>query len=452
MKYLYSILITTFLVAGLSSCEKQLDIQPTQSIDQDKALLTSKDVEVALVGAYAELGSVNFYGGRVYLTADFLANVNAIEWSGTFQGLTQIINKTVPKDNLFVNNIWTAGYDVINDVNNVLAALDKVEATKKDRFEGEAKFIRGAVYFELVRLFGKAYNDGDPASNLGVPLVLVPTVAVDGSNLVSRATVNEVYNQAIADLIEAEAKLPDNNGFFASKSAAAGMLSRIYLQKGDFANSAQAADRVITTSGKTLTPKYIDAFPPQGSTAGSNTTEDVFAIQVTAQSGANGYNEFYSSSDFGGRGDAAITEDWIQNYEANDERLEIFYESGGSVYNSKSSNQYGNVTIIRIAEMYLNRAESNLRLFPAAPIGGVTPTQDLNMIRSRVGLPSKVATLDNVLKERSLEFAFEGFSLHDAKRTQQNIASIPWNDNKLVFPIPQREIDANPNLIQNPGY
>ncbi len=102
--------------------------------------------------------------------------------------------------------------------------------------------------------------------------------------------------------------------------------------------------------------------------------------------------------------------------------------------------------------MYLTRAEANLRLFPAAPIGGVSPTFDLTTIRTRVGLNPLIATISNILNERAHELAFEGFALHDAKRTQTNINLIPWNDNKLVFPIPQREIDANPNLVQNPGY
>lgn len=451
-KYIYSVIITSFLVAGLSSCEKQLDIQPTQSIDQSKALLTSQDVSVALVGAYSELGAVDLYGGRVYLTADFLANTDAIEWSGTYQGLTQIINKTIPKDNLFVNNIWRAGYDVINDVNNVLANLDKVDAASKDKVEGESKFIRGSVYFELVRLFGKAYNDGTPTSNLGVPLVLTPTKAVDASNNVSRATVEAVYQQAISDLVAAEAKLPTSNGFFANKYAAAAMLSRLYLQKGDYTNAAQAASRVIASSGKTLTTNYVDAFAPIGSFAGSNTSEDVFAIQVTTQSGTNGYNEFYDSGDNGGRGDAAISDTWKAKYASGDQRLNTYFVSGGSNFIGKFSNNYANVSIIRLAEMYLTRAEANQRLALSTPIGGSTPTQDLTVIRSRVNLPLIIATLPTILNERKLELAFEGFFLHDAKRTQTNIGSIVWNDNKLVFPIPQREMDANPKLVQNPGY
>ena len=448
-KYIYSVIITSFLVVGLKSCDKQLDLQPTQSIDQDKALLTSQDVSVALVGAYSELGDVNFMGGRVYVTADFLASTNEIEWSGTFQGMTQILNKAIPKDNIFVNNIWFKGYDVINDVNNVIAALDKVNNASKDKVEGEAKFIRGASYFELVRLFGKAYNDGTPTTNLGVPIVLTPTKGADASNMVSRATVTAVYTQVIADLTDAEAKLPASNGFYANKYAAAAMLARVYLQKGDYANAASAANRVITSSGKTLTANYVDAFPEIGGSAASNTSEDVFAIQVTSQSGSNGFHQFYAPSSYGGRGDAEISDAWIASYESGDKRLNT-YDS--SKWIGKFSNQFGNISVIRLAEMYLIRAEANLRLEPASPVGGVTPTADLATVRSRVGLPSVTATLANILKERKYEFAFEGFALHDAKRTQTNIGSIAWNADKLVFPIPQREMDANPNLVQNPGY
>lgn len=450
-KYIYGLVLSTFLASGLVSCDKQLNIEPTQSIDQSKALLTSKDVSVALNGAYSELGGVNFYGGRIFLEADFLANVNAISWSGTYQQLTQIINKAIPANNSFVNNVWANGYSTINDVNNVLANLDKVDAASKNAIEGQAKFIRGAVYFDLVRMFGKAYNDGDPTTNLGVPLILTPTQGVDATNNVSRATVAAVYTQAIADLKDAEAKLPASNGFFATKYAAAAMLSRVYLQKGDYTNAATEATAVINSGKYTLTANYVDAFPPKGFSAGGNTTEDVFAIQVTTQTGFNGFNEFYDSGDYAGRGDAAITDSWVNTYESGDQRLNTYFVSGGSNFIGKFSNPYGNVSIIRLAEMYLTRAEANLRL-GGAPIGGVSPTDDLTTIRTRVGLAPVIATLPIILNERAHELAFEGFFLHDAKRTQTNVGTIPWNDNKLVFPIPQREIDANPNLVQNPGY
>ncbi|RBQ06241.1 RagB/SusD family nutrient uptake outer membrane protein [Pedobacter miscanthi] len=455
--YINNIIFAFILLMILSSCKKALDINPVDTIEQKNALLTSKDVEGALVGAYSDLGSRNFFGGRPFLMADFLANTDAVEWFGTYEELTQTINKSLLKTNVFVDNVWAAGYTAINDANNVIAALDKLEPTKKNRVEGEAKFIRGAAYFELVRLFGKAYNDGSPTTNLGVPIVLTPTNLISEANYVSRATVTAVYNQAITDLTDAEAKLPATNGFFATKSAAAAMLARLYLQMGNYAAAANAANRVITSGNYHLTSNYLDAFPKMPESGkpakpGDNTTEDVFAMQVTTLTGFNGFNEFYGSSTFGGRGDAVISQDWIDaTYAADDDRINAFYDDD-DIFTAKFGNQYGNVPVIRLAEMYLIRAESNVRLTPAAPIGGVTPLQDLATVRSRAGLTTTTATLTDILNERKLEFAFEGFSLHDAKRTQTNIGSLPWNSTKLIFPIPQREIDANTKLIQNPGY
>ncbi|WP_200940312.1 RagB/SusD family nutrient uptake outer membrane protein [Pedobacter sp. Leaf194] len=450
--YIYNLLFASMLLAAASSCKKALDIDPVDTIEQSQALLTSKDVEVALVGSYSALGNSNFYGGRPFLMADFLANTNAIEWYGTYEELTQTINKQLLKTNTFVDNVWAAGYTAINDANNVIAAISKVDAAKKNKVEGEAKFIRGAAYFDLVRLFGKAYNDGSPTTNPGVPIVLTPTTTVTDASYVTRASVAAVYSQAIADLTDAEAKLPATNGFFATKYAAAGMLARVYLQMGNYAAAAAAANRVIASGNYTLTPAFIDAFPEMGSTPGVNSSEDVFAMQVTTLTGFNGYNEFYGSSTYGGRGDAVISQDWINNtYAANDDRINAFYDDG-DMYTSKYANPYGNVSIIRLSEMYLIRAEANVRLAPAAPVGGRTPLQDLAVVRSRAGLTTTTATLANILAERKLELAFEGFALHDAKRTQTNIGSIPWNSNVLVFPIPQREMDANKNLTQNAGY
>lgn len=455
--YINKIIFTCLFLIALSSCKKALDLNPVDTIEQKNALLTSKDVEGALVGAYSDLGSRNFFGGRPFLITDFLANTDAIEWFGTYEELTQAINKKLLKTNTFIDNVWAAGYTAINDANNVIAAIDKVDAAKKSRVEGEAKFIRGAAYFELVRLFGRAYNDGSPATNLGVPIVLTPTNLITDSSYPARATVAAVYAQAITDLNDAETKLPTTNGFFASKSTAAAMLARLYLQMGNYSAAAAAADRVITSGNYHLTASFINAFakmPESGKPAkpGDNTTEDVFATQVTTLTGFNGFNEFYGSSTFGGRGDAVISQDWIDaTYSTDDDRINAFYDDD-DIFTAKFGNQFGNVPVIRLAEMYLIRAESNARLAPAAPIGGVTPLQDLGSVRSRAGLTTLTATIADILNERKLEFAFEGFTLHDAKRTQTNIGSIAWNANNLVFPIPQREIDANKKLVQNPGY
>lgn len=449
-------IINIFFTAALSflfSCTKQLDTQPTGSIDENTALKTSKDVEVALVGAYSDLGASAFYGGNIFVCADLLGDYDELNWSGTYQGMTQIKNKDIPVDNGFVSDSWLAGYRAINDVNNVLSAIDVVTNDKKDKVQGEAKFIRGAVYFDLVRLFAKAWNDGDPGSNAGVPIVLSPTRDITEESQVARSSVAAVYQQAISDLQDAESLLPEENGFFATKIAAAAMLARVYLQQGDYTNAASAADRAITmaeANGYALVSSYYNEFPyvsppsPQ-----SNTSEDIFAMQVTTSSGTNDFQTYYSAD---GRGDITIEDAHFELYEPNDDRLSIFYTISGSSYTGKYENVYGNVRIIRLAEMYLIRAEANFRLGTEV---GAPPVDDINTIRTRVlldPLDEESLTLDVILHERKLELSFEGFTLHDAKRLEQNIGPYDWNDPKLIYPIPQREIRVNPNLTQNEGY
>jgi hypothetical protein len=115
-----------------------------------------------------------------------------------------------------------------------------------------------------------------------------------------------------------------------------------------------------------------------------------------------------------------------------------------------------NITLIRLAEMHLIRAEASVRT--GSNVGGVAPVAEINALRARAGLtPLESVTLADVLKERRNEMMFEGLLLTDLKRLQgttQSLTrlSIPWNDNALVFPIPDREMKVNTNLTQNPGY
>ena len=122
----------------------------------------------------------------------------------------------------------------------------------------------------------------------------------------------------------------------------------------------------------------------------------------------------------------------------------------GGLLTRKWSDYYDNIPVIRLTEMYLIRAESNLRLGTAV---GDAPVSDINAIRVRAGLTQLVVvTIGQVLEEREKELAFEGFRLHDYKRTQRAIGSRPYNSPELILPIPDREMNANPELVQNEGY
>ncbi|WP_035561416.1 RagB/SusD family nutrient uptake outer membrane protein [Hymenobacter sp. IS2118] len=438
-KILQFLALAAALAAGpLAGCNGKLDVEPIDRVRAEKALLTSADVEAALVGSYSALSSNRLYAGYIQFLAELLGDNGDIAFVGTFTQPREFIQKTILVGNTFAAATWIDAYNAINGTNNVLANKDKVVAVRQNRVEAEAKFIRASLYFELVRLYGRDWNDGNPQTNLGVPLVLTPTLAVTEASRVPRNTVAEVYAQVIADLVDAEAKLPAGNGFFATKGAAAAMLARVYLQQGRFAEARDAANRVIASNRYDLTNSFAEEFETT-----TNTSEDIFAIQITSQDGLNDLNTYYSGSQ---RGDIEVSDDFINLYGATDERGEFFDD----VYTLKFDEQYSNVKLIRLAEMYLIRAEGNVRLGTSV---GDTPLADLNLVRARAGAaPLASATLNAVLLERRLELAFEGFRIHDLKRLKQNVGAFPFNAPRLVLPIPQRERDVNPNLVQNEFY
>jgi tetratricopeptide (TPR) repeat protein len=394
------------------------------------------------------------YGGDVFLMPDLMASQDVVDWAGTFQDLTQMVSQRITINNSYVETYWLDAYRVNNQANYVLANLDKATAANKDSYEGQAKFLRGLMYFDMARLFGRSWNDGDPNVNLAVPIVLKPTTVIGADSYPARSTVAQVYAQAISDLTDAESKLTTSVSFFANTYAASAILARIYLQQGQYAKAVTEATKVISGGKYSLVANYADEFPfpNQNAVHVDNTSEDIFAIQVTAQQGTNDLNTFYASSDYGGRGDISLKSSFLDEFEEGDGRLAVYNEdSGGSLQVDKFDNLYGNIHVIRLAELYLIRAEANFRLNAST---GAAPVDDINVIRTRAGLDAlSSVTIDDILKERRLELAFEGgFFLHDAKRLKQNVGALPYSSSRLVFPIPRDEINANKSLKQNDGY
>ena len=227
----------------------------------------------------------------------------------------------------------------------------------------------------------------------------------------------------------------------------------MYLQQGRFAEAAAAANRVIQSGNFGLNSSYADNFAVTSGGLSPNTQEDIFAIQYSAQSGLNALNTFYSVSQ---RGDVEIQDQYTNRFDPADDRLSVYdVANGPPTYILKSEGQYGNINLIRLDEMLLTRAEGNFRAGTAV---GATPLADVNTVRDRAGLPALAAvTKNDILEERRLELGSEGFRLGDLKRNQESTIDdagtvIPWNSPRLVFPIPLREINANPSLTQNPGY
>lgn len=457
------IIIYLFFVALFASCENELNIDPKQTEDASITLGTEGGITNILTGTYALAANGNAYGGRILVYADLLGvsgalNTTDLRWRGTYGELRQMYIKTMLSDNVIIQGTYSRCYEMINAANTVIENVDKVkDPTKQARMIGEASFLKSLAYFDLVRFFAKPYVSGQANTQLGV--VIRPNAIYNFNVDLSkeRSTVDEVYKVIIDGLNLAYTNLPAENSFYADKYAAKALLARVYLQQGNYAQARDAAHDVIENSGHGLSQTYAAAFNHD-----TNQTEDVFAIQITKQTGLNDVNTFYESEDNGGRGgDFSIRDHYLEKFSDPDDRATFNYENpaNGRILTSKFTDQFADVAIIRLAEMYLIRAESNLRQGTAV---GNTPLDDINIIRSRAKADGLSAvTIDDILLERELELGMEGFLIHDIKRTKRSIdisedgdgsSLLLYDANNLVFPIPLKETDANKKITQNPGY
>ena len=450
------LVIFTMVAAIFASCESQLEIEPRQRQDATLALSTEKGITDILTGTYAILATGGIYGGRTQVSAELLAQTGVtattdFRWRGTFAEFRQMYAKTMVVNNGLVQTIWANSYQAINSANIVIDNIGLIaDPVKAKTMVAEAKFIQSLVYFDLIRLFARPYDATATNNQLGV--VIRPTAIYDFNADLSaeRSSVQQVYDLIIAGLNQAYTDLPANNDFYANKYAAKALLARVYLQQQNYPAALIASNEVIQMSGAALSPTYKDAFNHD-----VNQIEDIFAIQITKQTGDNQVVNHYGSEDVGGRGgDVEVRTTYLNKFnDPNDERRNFNYinPDNGRRLTSKYISQFGDVNIIRLAEMYLIRAECNFRL---SSVTGATPLADINLLRTRAKATNFIAvTLNDILRERLLELAAEGHAIHDVKRTKGTIGgTYAWNSDKLVFPIPLRETDYNKKITQNPGY
>ena len=462
----------------LSACDEKLNLEPKQSVGEDVIITTSDGIQNLLYGAYSGIKGTTganeggeLFGSEFNFMSEELADDDDAQWVGTFQTHRDLFDKALTANHAMAAASWIRGYDVINMVNIVLDNIAVVDEAERDRIQGEALCIRGMLYFELARFWGLQWESSGTNSQLAVPLKLGPTYTIEDAAFVARSTVAQVYAQAISDLQDAETLLSTlgTNGTNVNTYTASAFLSRIYLQQSRFEEAAQAADRVISSGEYSLVGTPIEAFNKD-----NNTSEDIFAIQQNATSNAGtsnaGLTTHYASLNGHGRGDFAIMQQHIDRYETDDLRGQVtsglssnatftdvptmFYigidQNPGNIMIVKWANGEKNIPVVRLAEMYLTRAEGN---FEAGTSHGASPLVDINRIRLRAGL-TLLPSVDqsSIRNERRLELAYEGFALHDIRRWNLSVGSLPYDAPNLVLPIPERETNVNSEMVQNPGY
>lgn len=450
----FLIVLTTII---LTACNKKLEVPPQNTLTPDQ-IKSADDVKAVLSGVYFTFQNANGLGEKYNTFGELLINDGDIDWAGTFESYGDLHKNAQITTSPEVYQVWANTYHTINTANIVLSKLDVLTGNEKTEIEGEAKFLRAVAYYYLVNLYALPYSAGNVSANPGVPLILAPVSGYDPArDKLPRASVEAVYTQIVSDLKDGAAKIPEETpNFRATKYSAFAFLSRVYLSQSKYAEAATAANEVIESGAFALTGTYADAFNNN-----SSSSEDIFAIQQSSQSNSGssnfGITTFYSADPIG-RGEIQITPAHIAKYEASDSRKAFFYDGSSiSGRNGKMTGKweelYKAIPVIRLAEMYLTRAEANFRK-GGAPTGPNTPLVDVNIIRDRANLGplGVIADADVIVKERYLELAFEGERFFTVKRLKLNANGHPYDFPKLIMPIPQREIDLGNALPQNTGY
>lgn len=425
-----------------TACDSPLDTDPTASIDADDALTTPRGIELGLNGAYRALQPGDLYGNVHMVYPDLYAD--NLVFTGTFQTDREVYLKNISTSNVQIRDTWFAAYDGINRANNLLDAIPSVgalTAEQAEQYTAEALFLRSLYYYILVSYHG------------GVPIITEPSRGVGEESQVARATEAEVWDRIVTDLEQASSSLAyeivDGR---ATAGAADALLARVYLETGDYAQARDRATAVIESGLYALNDDYSANWTQKFS------GEAIFELPYSINN-SNSLAFWYFPPTLGGRLGFAPGDDLISAYEAGDERLDfsIGVEDGtpfGKKY-FRVANGDDNVVVLRLAEMYLVRAEANARLGADA----ATVRADIDAVRDRAGLAPLPVTVDTqeellaaILQERRVELAMEGHRFFDLRRYGIAATVLGISPERLLFPIPQAEMDVNENLEQNPGY
>ena len=467
------ILLIPFSLITLSCNDKFDEVVPEDALSADVIFGTFSTIDATVVGIYNGMQDGGFIGGPDYVS-DFLGGDAA--FVGSFTTLQDIRDLNANATNATISGYWFDNFDVIRDANNVLDNLPLVNQedvsftntadaanfeTLRTQFLGEARFARALATFRGVNLFAQPFQVNGGASP-GMPLVTAFFTGEATDFQLPRSTVNETHAFIEADLLVAIANLPETNDIRANEFAARALLSRLYLYREQWADAATQANIVINNNaGFSLAPDVNFYNTPS--------SEHLFRVINQADDSAfdNSFDTFYNPTSNNGRGDLTFTPELIAVFEAEpgDARFALSFEDVDAGSNpARFTTKYPNgqnldsdPNVLRMGEVYLNRAEANFR---GGTSIGATPLSDINALRTRAGLAPLTGpiTLDDILLERRKELAFEGFRRMDVLRNNGSLAPVGGGavaaagSDFVILPLPVTELNRNPNAVQNPGY
>ena len=463
-----SILLGTLALASVS-CDV-IEKEPIENLSPESVFSSPTRIEKAVIGIYDGNQNASFLGGRALVYADIRgADTDPASYFGNI-GLFN----TLSSDGT-VTAAWTGGYRAIYTANLFLQALEanRAKVPTEDlakQYEAEAKFIRALNHWYLVNLFAQPYTFTNDASHLGIPVALK---AFDASSAfteeaqLERSTVAKVYEQIEMDLLYGETHLPATHntkvGDFsnvarATKGAASALLMRLYLYKGDHAKAIAYADKV-SAMGYALNTSPITVFRD------FTTKESIFSVAHNAADNPNTNSSIGNHYSPSARGDISVGPYYsISTLEDGDLRkVTLTTQKIGKIWTLKYTDVGDWIPVLRYPEVILTKAEALAKQETGISAEAVAL---VNQLRRRAQAPefkvenfaSKEELIDVILLERRIELAFEGHGMFDLLRNKKDIPAKeaytvqPYGSNRTILPIPQVDIQANPNLKQNPGY
>ena len=464
------------------SCEEMLEVSPKTSLAADDALSTYLGVNAALNGAYAGFrGGTDgdYYGLEMVYAPDLLSDNMVLAQDGSGRGVGYNTNSSG-----YHIDIWPEVYQIINRTNLVLEAADELTDASEEEIaslKAQAYFLRGVLYFDLVKSYAYNPNHIVDGFDLGVPIIEQAVNDFTRVTYPSRSSVTEVYSYIESSFQSALTEFGNvsnpNSGapFYATEGATHAMLSRLYLYwAGDHYDEAISESDAALASGVGEfqgTESYVSMW------AESSNPESVFEIAFNYLSEAmvtpdnNSIQAYYqqyvnSNGTLVGWGDLVVSSEFMSLFEEGDVRSEVIFpytRAVGQVVQQTNKFQgsngtfgWDNTPVMRISEIYLNRAEA----YAMSNQEGAAQA-DLNKIRTRAGLdpiyPSGDDLLEAILRERRIELAFEGQRWFDLKRLGRDIskpegADVSYSDYRILPPIPTSDLQINDNLVPNPGY
>lgn len=474
LRYICCLLLPGALVLG--ACERILEVTPRQSIDSRNALESPEAIRAALNSVYAYLQQTSQYGRDLIAIPELLAdNTDHTNNPTTLYG--QFRNQ--PGAHM---GIWGSSYSAINEVNNMLSVLQDPPQGVSEEFAeeiaGQARFLRALYYHNLSRIYGYDPKASVEAVNYGsVPLLTQPVLGTDDITLPSRAPVADVYAQIYRDLDSAYMLLSGKTvagsdpEYYASASAASALFTRVALYNEDYEKVITEAEKCLSISaGKFMSnSSYIAGWREM------KLPESIFEVVFHVGDHSDPVNESLrvtftsrqtlNSTSFSNRGNVVVAPSLYALYGSADVRRDLFITGLGrnsgrreiTKYLSRSGTNHDNVPVIRVSEVYLNRAEAYAHTGQEE-----LARADVNRIRERAGLApvdeqlSGDDLLEEILLQRRLELAFEGHRFFDLKRQGKDIikpvGNVRFEEPRILAPIPYTEVERNENLQQNFDY